>query len=438
MLPKLTICSSILVMSSGLFSFSAHAVSNEEIARQLQENTRRLNQLELENQKLRSANEAMRQQLDNTKAIVSDTSNAVEVLHDNIDSQSKGDHWTDRVTIGGYGELHYNNLNNKPGKDEDGNHHEIDFHRFVLFVGYHFNDRLRMYSELEVEHAFSGDGAPGEVELEQAYIEYDLLDKPMYGITQSSIRGGLFLIPVGFLNETHEPPTFYGVERNSVENVIVPTTWWEAGVGNTTNFDNGISLDLAFTNGLNIPGEGGSAFRVRSGRQKGAKAQISDFAYTGRIKYTGVPGLRVAAAYQYQTDMAQSNVEGIGSGMLFETDFSYEHNLGPGSAMIKALWARWDIEGAAVEAANADEQYGWFVEPSYRMPVAAIGELGVYGRYQKVHGWRTADRFQQWEGGVNWWPVNNVVLKADYRFNQNDRDNGYNFQGFDLGIGYQF
>ncbi len=160
MTPKVTLCGSILAISSGLYSVSSHAVTNEEIARQLQKNTRRLNQLELKNQKLRSANEEMRLQLDNTKAIVSDTSNAVEVLHDNVGLHSKGDHWTDRVTIGAYGELHYNNLNNKPGKAEAGNEHKIDLHRFVLFVGYHFNDRLRMYSELEVEHAFAGDGHP--------------------------------------------------------------------------------------------------------------------------------------------------------------------------------------------------------------------------------------------------------------------------------------
>lgn len=98
-------------------------------------------------------------------------------MHDNIGLQSKGDHWTDRVTIGGYGELHYNNLTNKPGKADAGNEHKIDLHRFVLFIGYHFNNRLRMYSELE-----------------QASIEYNLLNKPMYGITQSSIRDGLFLI----------------------------------------------------------------------------------------------------------------------------------------------------------------------------------------------------------------------------------------------------
>lgn len=111
---------------------------------------------------------------------------------------------TSNVSLGGYGELHYNNI-------ED--NESIDFHRFVLFMGYEYSDDIRFFSELEVEHSLAGDGKPGEVELEQAYVEIDLNDT-------TSVKSGLFLVPVGILNETHEPPTFYGVERNPVEGKI--------------------------------------------------------------------------------------------------------------------------------------------------------------------------------------------------------------------------
>ncbi len=67
--------------------------------------------------------------------------------------------------IGGYGEMHYNNLDSKK---------EIDFHRFVLFFGHQFSNKFRMFSELELEHAIGGEGKVGEIELEQAYIEYDV------------------------------------------------------------------------------------------------------------------------------------------------------------------------------------------------------------------------------------------------------------------------
>ena len=70
-----------------------------------------------------------------------------------------GSSWYDRTTLGGYGELHYNNLKNQrtggSGKEA------IDFHRFVLFIGHEFNESIRFFSELEVEHSLAGDGKPG-------------------------------------------------------------------------------------------------------------------------------------------------------------------------------------------------------------------------------------------------------------------------------------
>ncbi|MCW8955608.1 MAG: OprO/OprP family phosphate-selective porin, partial [Gammaproteobacteria bacterium] len=191
------------------------------------------------------------------------------------------------TTIGGYGELHYNNLD-KNGTDFT----ELDFHRFVLEVGHDFNDRIRFFSEVELEHALVKDTAdgssPGEYELEQAYIELDLSDS-------SSLKTGIFLIPVGILNETHEPPTFYGVERNPIEKNIIPATWWEGGALYSAHMENGISYDLAIHSGLaNIDGN------IRSGRQKVAESNADSLAYTARIKYTGIAGLELSATANVQ------------------------------------------------------------------------------------------------------------------------------------------
>jgi len=116
------------------------------------------------------------------------------------------------TTIGGYGELQYNNLEAN-GTDQK----QIDFHRFVLEFGHDFNDHIRFFSEVELEHALVETGAPGAVELEQAYIQIDLDDT-------SSLTTGVFLLPIGIINETHEPTTYYGVERNPVEHDIIPAT----------------------------------------------------------------------------------------------------------------------------------------------------------------------------------------------------------------------
>jgi len=139
---------------------------------------------------------------------------AVEVAEQSQTASSGSASWAENTQIGGYGELHYNNLDSKK---------EIDFHRFVLYFGHQFTDKLRFFSELELENSVSGDNQNGEIELEQAYVEYDL--------TQTQhIKGGVFLLPVGILNQTHEPPSFYGVERNPVEKNIIPTTWWAGGI----------------------------------------------------------------------------------------------------------------------------------------------------------------------------------------------------------------
>ena len=52
------------------------------------------------------------------------------------------------------------------------------------------------------------DGAPGEVELEQAYVQIDVNDR-------NRINAGLQLLPIGIINETHEPPTFFGRRTQS-------------------------------------------------------------------------------------------------------------------------------------------------------------------------------------------------------------------------------
>jgi len=334
-----------------------------------------------------------------------------------------------RTTIGSYGEMHYNNLH---AEDSAYDNKEMDYHRFVLFLGHEFTDRFRFFSEVEIEHALvedtdDGSGA-GEVELEQAYVDY-LIDDNYYA------RAGLFLLPVGILNETHEPTTFYGVERNDVENVIVPTTWWEGGVGAGGRYGNGVSWDAGMTSGLMMPTEGSNAFRVRSGRQKVSEAVANDLGFSARLRYTGIPGLEVGGTLYYQHDMSQEGGDGLGKGLLTSTHAIL--NRGPFS--LRALWAQWHFHGDAVKAADADRQTGWYVEPSYRFRTD-FGDLGLYSRYEDVRGARLQDRFDQWELGMNFWPIDNVVFKVDYRDRSFDEESehGRDFTGVDLGVGYQF
>jgi len=391
---------------------TAHAqVSNAELLEKLE-----LMQLQIDE---------LKRQIAENEEKSNETDAKVEAVAEVMESAPPQVAQASKTTIGGYGELHYNNLNAKdPSRDVD----MIDLHRFVLFFGHEFNDKTRFYSEFEVEHAFvadSGGDTPGEVEIEQAFIEFDLR-QDLYA------KAGLFLIPVGILNETHEPDSFYGVERNDVENIIVPSTWWEAGAGMNGRFGSGWNWDATFTSGLEMPTTGSNAFRVRSGRQKVAKAVANDGALTGRLRYTGIAGLQAAMTVQYQFDPSQVAGDGLDSGTLIEAHVDYQRN-GFG---LRALYSRWDFTGDAVEAAGADVQTGWYIEPSYRLN----DKIGFYARYEDVDAARKQDKFDQWEVGLNWWPAKNVVIKFDYRDRSHslDSQNGRDFTGIDLGIGYSF
>lgn len=329
---------------------------------------------------------------------------------------------TSSVHFGGYGEMYYKNLSaDDPSFDVE----ELDFARFVLFTGFDFSKRIRFASELEVEHVVAADGAGGEVELEQAYLQFDLNDR-------YTASAGLMLLPVGIINETHEPTTFYGVVRNDVESIVIPTTWWAGGVGLSARFSPGLQWDVMVHEGLKIPTLGGNAFAVRAGRQKTSNADASDLAYTTRLRYTGIPGLELAGSLQYQTDASQTEDDGVDSALFYTAHAVWSR----GAFGLRALYGGWSLSGDAIEAADADRQNGWYVEPSYRL----LPDVGLYARYEDVEGARLQDRFTQWEGGLNYYPHPQVVLKADYRARDFDlsSESGRQFDGFDLGLGYQF
>jgi hypothetical protein len=340
-------------------------------------------------------------------------------------SRSLASSWTEKTQIGSYGEMHYNNLDNQNGDGGDGDKDEIDFHRFVFYLGHQFSDTTRMFSEVELEHSLSGDGKPGEVELEQAYIEHDLN-------STMRMRAGLFLLPVGILNQTHEPDTFYGVERNNVEKNIIPTTWWEGGLALAGEISPGLSYETAFTSGLKLDAAEGD-FKIRDGRQKVAKADASDPAYTANLKYTGVAGLELGATVQYQQDIYQGDYTQDVDAWLYEAHVAYRN----GPFGLRALAASWDIDNAIDNiAAGAATQEGWYVEPSWLL----MRDLGIFTRYSEwdnqADGGGDSD-FSQWTLGLNYWLEENVVFKLDYQFQDAPADEK-ELEGLNLGVGWSF
>lgn len=326
-----------------------------------------------------------------------------------------------RTTLGGYGELHYNNLDSGSS---------LDFHRFVLVVSHRFSERIRLFSELELEHSNTENG--GAVELEQAYLEFDVTQK-------LRARGGLFLMPVGILNETHEPPVFYGVERNPVERNVIPSTWWEGGAGVSGDLGAGVSLDAAVTSGLKTLTTGANAYNIRESRQNVADAGADSLGYVGRLRWVGIPGIELATSLYYQSDVTQS---AAGMSPVSATLGEAHAILSRGNSALKALYARWHLIGADAltgpatgPVPGADRQNGWYVEPSYKI----TKEWGLFARYSEWDNQAgTANavdtKKRQTDAGINYWPHPQVVIKFDMQNQEGAAQN----DGFNLGIGYMF
>ena len=332
----------------------------------------------------------------------------------------------EKVTLGGYGELHYQDTKTDAGSDS----RSMDAHRYVLFFGYDFTDKVRFRSEFELEHGLTcaDDACPGEVELEQMYIEMDHTDK-------FSSRVGIMLTPVGILNENHEPPTFYGVERNEVEKYLIPTTWWAGGVQAIYKLDNGVTIEGMVSEGLKVDASKGY---IRGGRQKSAEATLNDWSYTVRATYTGFPGLKASAFYNHQTDPTQDSSDNLEELDIYGVSAIY--GFGDGFE-VRALHVQAEFEGKDETGSfftdGFDEQQGTFLEASKR-----FGNLGFFVNSSNVSGEKRSRQYTVMQYGIQWWyPGNsNASIKANWydKEHSNDNDSSSDKDGIHLGVGYVF
>ncbi len=172
---------------------------------------------------------------------------------------------------------------------------QIDLRRFIIGFAHRFNEKTRLVTELEVEHAVTSSTDSGEVAVEQAYVERALSEK-------LALRGGLMLMPLGLLNENHEPTSFYGVERNVVETAIIPSTLREVGAQAVYNFGNGTTLQTGVVTGPSIANwdfsdaSKGRKSPLASIHQEGQLARARDPNFFAALNWRGIPGLQVGAS----------------------------------------------------------------------------------------------------------------------------------------------
>jgi phosphate-selective porin O/P len=340
-----------------------------------------------------------------------------------------------------YGEINYN----RPTRASE--NAQADVRRFVLGYQHRFDAKTKVVTELEVEHAVSSADDPGEVEVEQAFIEHQFT--PTW-----AARAGLFLIPAGLLNENHEPTSYYGVERNFVETAIIPSTWREGGVQIVGTFDNGLTVQGGITTSFDLTkwdaaSTEGSESPLGAIHQEMALAKARDLAVFGAVNWRGVPGLLLGGSL-----FTGNATHGQAATQSRITLWDLHARWTPGRWDLSTLYSRGTISNTA--ALNAPlvgnptlipkSFDGWYVQGAYKAWSHEDYALSPFLRWEQFN---TARSFEDLGPGLtpeagrtervvtlgaNFQVTPQIVVKADYqRFRENKDLNRFN-----LGLGWSF
>jgi len=366
---------------------------------------------------------------------VQDSLNMKSTVEQNIAERILSGNISTGVTVGGYGEITYN--------QPEGANGELDVQRLVLLFGYKFNDKTQFITEVEFEHV-------SEVFVEQAFLNYSLNDN-------INLRGGLMLVPMGIVNEYHEPTTFNGVERPSIDGAIVPTTWREIGVGVSGKFNDAslryqayIFNGFASVNGTKVLGGNNG---LRNGRQKGIKSTIDKPNFSAKIDHYGIPGLRLGLSGYFGRTQAEDDVKDldgsdVGISMIgFDARYSLNRFTARGqfiNAKITDTEAYNDLNNAELGSALQ----GWYVEAAYNLlSLDKQQQLFAFARYEDFDTHASVegslvdnlafDR-NEWTLGLSYKLAPGAVVKADYQIKGNAIPNTDKKNQLNIGIGVTF
>jgi hypothetical protein len=338
------------------------------------------------------------------------------------------------LSLGGYGEANYQKIVSDQGKAKD----NADFERLVLYVGYKFTDWILFNSEIEFEHGTTGEGAEEEGEVSVEFAALDFFIDP-----RVNIRTGMVLMPMGFINQIHEPPFFFGNNRPVVDRKIIPTTWREIGVG----LFGAITPNWTYTgyviNGLDA--EGFDSNGIRDGRQNGAQALAENFGYVVRTDYTpdALPGVTVGGSaylgnsgqdleYAGQkpnvfTQLYEAHVQWKYRGLEFRTVGAWGHINDAG------------ILSAAKGETVGSQNYGVYTEVGYDVLPLMFKDTPYNTIAKAPEGWtdnpiNPTKNQQIFQVGLQYKPIPQVVVKADYR--NFSAEEGSVPDDFNLGFGF--
>jgi len=350
------------------------------------------------------------------------------------------------LSIGGYGEMLYQ----APDSTRDdgtpsGRGDQLDFLRAVLYFGYKFNDRWLFNSEIELEHASTDQ--EGSASVEFAYVDW--LARPA-----ANARFGLVLVPMGFVNELHEPPIFLGARRPDIEQVIIPSTWRENGVGLFGDVGP-FAYRTYLVNGLDASGF--SARGLRGGRQKGSQAKAEDVAWVGRLDWVDTPGL-LAGVSLYRGGSGQDLADASGRSIAATTTLWEGHVEWKRRGLeLRGLAVRGELDdvarlnealGLEGEASVGEELEGWYLQAGYDLAVPFARLRGSLVPYLRLESYDTqaavpagfaanpANDVESWTLGLAYRPIDQVVFKAD--FQDYDNEAGTGVDQVNVAVGYLF
>ncbi len=339
------------------------------------------------------------------------------------------------LTVGGYAEAHYNRATGENAK--------LDVHRVVMLFGYKFNERTQFITELEFEHV-------KEIYVEQAFLQYSLTDNV-------NLRAGLMLVPMGIVNEYHEPTTFNGVERPSMDKSIVPTTWREIGLGVSGRWNEASLRYQAYMfNGFASDNGGkflGGKNGFRNGRQKGAESMMNNVNFSGKLDYYGLPGLRLGlSGYFGRTQSAQAveTIDGadVGIAMLgLDARYAYKRFTARGQ-FIHASVTDSKEYNAFYGSDLGSALQGWYVEGAYNLlPQDKKQQLFAFARYEDYNTHASTegglaknlsyDR-NEVTFGLTYKVAPGAAFKADYQFKNNAVVGSDTTRQLNLGFGVWF
>jgi hypothetical protein len=355
---------------------------------------------------------------------------------------------TSGLSLGGYGEFYF-----AAPLGDDAASRVADFYRFITYVGYKFNDRVLMNTEIEFEHATTSanlGGKSGSVSVEFSYLDF-LVSRAV------NLRAGNLLVPMGFVNEMHEPPFYRGNFRPEIERRLIPSTWRELGVGAYGEAAAGLTYKLYALNGFDAKGFDGNG--LRGGRQKGNRALWEDVAGLLALAYEGPRGLTVGGSvFLGESDQNQlfDGEEISALTMVAEGHLELRQRGFQGRALV-AITDLDDAEAIARDLSEEDSpvavperQIGWYVEGAYDVSrwvgLPAESELLAWIRYEDYDLQETVPRgfaadprrnAHSWVFGLEWKPHPSVVVKGDFT-RQENKAGGDTENPLRIGAGFVF